>query len=261
MTWLRTLVVAGLLTYRALFGWMSPWILVPSLIVTPLAQILFFAYIGRGAGVASDEFFIVGNAIQYAAIPCLIGTTSTIAGERIQGTLGLIFISPASRVALIVGRTLPVVFNGLGVSVFGLLAGSAVLGTDPHVSSLGSIVLTIIVSVIACTGLGLVNAALGLILRDTAMLSNLFFGALLLISGANIPRDSLPGWLNQLGAWLPLTHGIEAVRMLAAGATITGVSNLLYAEITIGIAYWFLGAVLLRVLEKHSRTAALLELS
>lgn len=253
------LVIGGVLSYRALFGWMSPWILVPSLLVTPLAQIMFFTYIGRSAGVASDGFFVIGNAVQYAAIPCLIGMTSTVVGDRLQGTLGIVLASPASRLALVIGRSLPIVLNGLAVSLFGLLAGSQVLGVEVDTGALGPIALAIVVSVFACTGLGLVNAALGLRLRDTAMVSNLLYGALLLASGANIPRQLLPDWLNGLGTWLPLTHGIEAARMLAAGASVVDVRGLLGAELALGVGYGVLGMAMLRVLEWRSRSAASLE--
>ena len=47
---LRVFFVGGLMSYRALFNWLSPWILVPSFLVAPLFQILLFTYVGRAAG-------------------------------------------------------------------------------------------------------------------------------------------------------------------------------------------------------------------
>src|SRR5262249_48155863 len=83
----RLFLVGGLVSYRALFNWLNPWILVPTFVLSPLFQILLFVYIGRTAAVGSDEFFLIGNAVQYAAIPCLFAMGSTIAGERQWGTL------------------------------------------------------------------------------------------------------------------------------------------------------------------------------
>src|SRR3954471_21041407 len=119
MSWLRILTVGGITSYRALFGWTSPWILVPSLLVAPLAQILLFTYVGRSAGVGSDAFFVLGNAVQYCAIPCLFGMTSTVVGERLQHPLGVLLASPAPRLPLLLGRSLPVLLNGVGVALFG----------------------------------------------------------------------------------------------------------------------------------------------
>ena len=54
MTSLRVFFVGGLISFRALFNWLSPWIYIPSMLVAPIFQILLFAYIGRNAGVESD---------------------------------------------------------------------------------------------------------------------------------------------------------------------------------------------------------------
>ena len=69
-------------SYRALFGWLSPWILIPTFIVEPVFQVLFFAFVGRDAGVGEDTFFLIGNAMQFASIPCLFAMGNTIGGER-----------------------------------------------------------------------------------------------------------------------------------------------------------------------------------
>ena len=53
MTSLRVFFVGGLISFRALFSWLSPWIYVPAMLVAPIFQILLFAYIGRSAGVES----------------------------------------------------------------------------------------------------------------------------------------------------------------------------------------------------------------
>lgn len=261
MNSVRILVIGGLTTYRALFNWISPWILVPSLLVAPLAQILLFSYVGRSAGVESDVFFVVGNAVQYSALPCLFGMTSTVVGERLQRTLGIILVSPAPRLALVIGRSLPVMLNGLAVSVFGLVAGSALLGLPVRAATLGPVTLTIVVSVFGCTGLGLVAAAVGLRLRDTAALPNILFGILLLCSGADIPRHALPGWLAGIGDWLPLTHGIAAARSVVEGGSIAGAGRDLAAEALLGLGYGMAGALMLRLLERRSRSAATLDLS
>ena len=54
MTATRIFFIGGLMSYRALFGFLSPWVFVPSLLVAPIFQILLFAYIGRNPGLADD---------------------------------------------------------------------------------------------------------------------------------------------------------------------------------------------------------------
>ena len=259
MTSVRVFFVGGLISYRALFSWLNPWVYIPSFLVAPVFQILLFVYIGRSAGLESDSFYVIGNALQYAAIPCLFAMANTIAGERNQQTLGYILITPARRLPLFLGRALPVVTNGFFVSVFALVVGGAIVGTHIPVSRYVPIVLVIAVSAFACTGLGLINAGLGLIARETAVLSNIFFGALLILSGANVPVHDLPGWLQAISGAVPLTHGITAARRLAAGDSFGSILGLLGTEALIGLVYATLGYALIRGTELASRRWATLE--
>jgi ABC-2 type transport system permease protein len=261
VTSLRIFVFGGLTSYRALFGFLSPAIFVPTLLVTPIFQILLFVFIGRSAGVNSDEFYVVGNALQYATIPCLFAMGQLIAGERFQRTLGYILVTPARRLPLFVGRALPVVLNGAMVSAFALVVGASILDVHLPASSLAPLGLVVIVTAFSCTGLGLITAGLGLRFREVAVLGNVMFGLLLVFTGANVPLDDLPAWMRATSNLLPLTHGIEAARQLADGATLGHVAGLVTKEATIGAVYGVAGYALVRYMERQSRVHASLEVS
>jgi ABC-2 type transport system permease protein len=261
VTSLRIFFYGGQMTYRALFYWLTPQIYVPSLLVAPIFQILLFAYIGRSAGLESDEFYVVGNAIQYAAIPCLFAMTQMIGGERYQNTLSAILVSPARRVPLFFGRSLPVILNGAFVSAFSLTAGVLILNVDIPLSSAPGLAFVIVVAAFSCTGLGLINAALSLRIRENAVLSNVIFGFLLIFTGANVPLDELPNWMSTISQYLPFTHAIAAARELADGASFGSVTDTLGTELLIGLAYLVAGYALLRVFEWQGRKHATLEQS
>jgi ABC-2 type transport system permease protein len=261
MTALRIFFVGGLTSYRALFNWLSPWILVPTFFIAPLFQILLFAYIGRTTHLESDKFYVIGNALQYSALPCLFGMGNTISGERYQHTLPLVLATPAQRIPLFVGRALPVILNGFLVSAFALFAGGAILGVHIAAGALAPLVVVIAVTAFCCTGLGLVNAALALRVRENAVTSNILFGLLLIFCGVNVPLSTLPQWMNTVSQGLPLTHGIEAARRLADGASFGSVSGLALTELLIGCVYAVCGYVLLRVLETESRRRGSLEVA
>jgi ABC-2 type transport system permease protein len=255
----RIFFVGGLMSYRALFNWLSPWIFIPSLLIAPLFQILLFAYIGRAASLESDEFYVIGNALQYASIPCLFAMGNTIAGERWQQTLPVILATPARRLPLFVGRALPVIANGFVVALFALVVGGAILGVHIPASAWWPIAVATAVTAYSCTGLGLVNAALGLRVRETAVLGNIIFGLLLIMCGVNVPLDDLPGWMSTIAQGLPLTHSIDAARQLADGATLGDVAGLLGAELLVGTVWAVIGYVLLRYFEWEARRRATLE--
>jgi ABC-2 type transport system permease protein len=123
------------------------------------------------------------------------------------------------------------------------------------------VALAIAAAAFGCTGLGLINAAIGLRLRDTAVLSNILFGLLLLLCGADVPLHALPGPLARIGGWLPLTHGLAAARSLAGGAGLAAAGPALLTEVLLGIGYGVTGVLLLRLLEVRSRRVASLELA
>jgi ABC-2 type transport system permease protein len=258
-TSLRIFFIGGLTSFRALFGWLSPWILIPTYVVAPIFQILLFVYIGRAARVQSDEFYVIGNALQYAAIPCVFAMTHTIAGERYQNTLGAVLATPAGRIPLFLGRSLPVIVNGFFVSAFSLAAGGAIVGIHVPARSVAPIALVIAVTAFSCTGIGLTTAAIGFLARETSTLDNIVFGILLVFCGVNVSLSDLPGWMSTTAQGLPLTHGIEAARKLANGASLSHVGGLVTVEALVGAAYALIGYGLIRFMERQSRVHATLE--
>lgn len=258
---LRVFAIGGFLSYRALFGWLNPYLFVIILLVPSVTQILFFAYLGRAAGVEDDTFYVVGNAVVAAAVPCLFGMADTITDERYTHTLSLLVVSPASRLALFLGRAAPVAVNGAVVAAFAFVVGSLVLGVSVPLAALPALGVTILVTGFACTGLGIVNASLGLRWRESALLSNLILYFLLLAAGVNVPLNLLPGWLSTVAQGLPVTHGVEAARELVAGSTLADVLPLLAAELGVGLAYAAAGLFLVRLFEVEARRGASLELA
>ena len=80
-----------------------------------------------------------------------------------------------------------------------------------------------------------------------------------LLCGVNIPLDTLPGWLAQIGRLLPLTHGIAAAREIAAGASLGSVGGLVWTELGIGLAWGAIAFALVCWFEFEGRRRASLE--
>lgn len=259
MNSLRVFFRGGVTSYRALFGWLNPWVALPMFVIAPLFQLLFFAYLGRATDVKSDTYFVVGNALLAASLPGILGVSGSVSGERYTKTLGMLLTSPANRLALFLGRTLPAVANGFVVSAFCLVSGALVLDVHIAPSAVPGLVLVILVSAFSCSALGLCTGAVGLRIRNVISLAWVFQPVLLLVSGANVPRDRLPDWLQAIGSGLPLMHGIEAARDLVAGQTLVESGGPLLLELVIGLAYGVAGVLLLRLFEFESRRTASLE--
>jgi ABC-2 type transport system permease protein len=256
---LRVFFVGGYLSYRALFNWMHWSYYVPTMLGSPIFQVLFFAYVGRFAQLRDDEFFVTGNAVQLSAMAGVYGMAMTIGGERWTQTLSPLMASPASRLPLFLGRSLPLIANGIVTSAFAFTVGWLLLDFEMAPAQIPALAVVVAASAFACTSLGLVVGALGLRARDVFFVANLVVFLLLLFCGVNIPLESLPGWMEAVARALPLTHGIEAARAVADGASLAEVDHLVWTELGIGAVYAALGYTLFRVFEFEGRRRASFE--
>jgi ABC-2 type transport system permease protein len=131
----------------------------------------------------------------------------------------------------------PVIVNGFFVAAFSLTVSSLMLGVRLPAGVIAPLVLVIAVSTFSCTGLGLVAAGIGLIVRETSVLSNIVFGVLLVFTGANVPLREMPDWIATVAQGMPFTHGIAAARSLADGASLAGVGGQVGGEFLVGSIY------------------------
>jgi ABC-2 type transport system permease protein len=255
----RVFFVGGRISYHALFNWISPLLYVTTMLGSPLFQILFFTYLGRYAESQDDLFFIVGNAVQVSAMAGIYGMTMGIANERNYGTLSPLLATPANRLAIFTGRALPFVVNGLVVSAFGFAVSWLLLDFRPAEGSVPALALVVTVTTCSCTALGMLIGSIGLRARDVFFGANLVYFLMLLACGVNVANEDLPGWLAAIGRCLPLTHGIEAAREVAAGEPLGDVAGLLVTEALIGLAYASAAYVLFRFFEAEGRRRGSLE--
>ena len=256
---LRTFFVGGLIAYRGLFNWITPAMYIPTMLGSPLFQVIFFTKLGQYAHAESRDFYIVGNAIQTCAMSSVYGMTMAIANERWFGTLGPLLASPANRAAVFLGRGVPVFFNGLLVSAFTFAAGVVLLGFRPPLSSVPALAGIVVVTTISCTAFGMLLGSFGLRAKDFFFAANMAYFLMLLFCGVNIPLRDLPGWMAAIGRCLPLTHGIAAARRVAAGGSLSAVSGLVATELGVACAYAAAAYLLFRVLERESRRSAVLD--
>ncbi|HZQ81339.1 MAG TPA: ABC transporter permease [Gaiellaceae bacterium] len=256
--WLSIFFVGGVIAYRGLFNWIRPAMYIPTMLGSPLFQLIFFTKLGQYAHAESRDFYIVGNSIQVCAMSSVYGMTMAVANERWFGTLGPLLASPANRAAVFLGRGVPVLANGLLVSAFTFGIG-VLLGFRPPVSAVPALALIVVVTTTSCTAFGMLLGSIGLRAKDFWFAANMAYFLMLLFCGVNIPLGDLPGWMSFVGRCLPLTHGIEAARRVSDGASLGSVAGLVGTELLVGACYAAAAFMLFRVLEHESRRSAVLD--
>jgi ABC-2 type transport system permease protein len=257
---LRLFWQGAILSYIALFHWLEPVTYAASKIVSPLAQILFFTFLGTYAtGRSNAHFYVIGNAMQIAAVSGIFGVVMAIGGDRWNGTLPYLFGTPANRSVMFFGRAFIHVLDGILGVIIGFVWGVLLLKLDLSQTNLGLLALTITITTLSTCGMGLLMGCIGLITVNVMFVNNTVFYALLIFSGANIPVASLPGWMQVISSGLPLTRGIAAARALITGASWQDVAPLLRGELLVGLAYGFLGYILFSWFETQAKRSGKLE--
>jgi ABC-2 type transport system permease protein len=257
---LRLFLQGAILSYIALFRWLRPSAYLASKVVMPLNQILFFTFLGMYAtGRDSASFYVIGNAVQMAAISGIYGVTMSIGGDRWDGTLPYLFGTPANRMAMFFGRAFVHVFDGMLGVALGLMWGAVLLGLDLSQADPLALGLIILITTISTSGLGLLMGCLSLITRHMMFINNTVYFLLLVFSGANVPLTTLPRWMRSVSQFLPLTRGIASARSVIAGASPAEVASLLAGELLIGLVYIFLGYSLFCWFEFQAKRRGTLE--
>jgi ABC-2 type transport system permease protein len=257
---LRLFWQGTLLSYVALFHWLRPTTYLASKILSPLAQIFFFTFLGVYAtGRDNASFYVIGNAIQIAATSGIYGVTMSIGGDRWNGTLPYLFGTPANRLFMFLGRSFVHIIDGVLGVIIGLLWGVLLLGVDLSHANLAALALTILITTFSTSGLGLLMGCVSLVTTNVMFVNNSVYFLLLIFSGANLPIDSLPVWMQRVSWALPLTRGIASARSLIAGASFYEVLPLLIGEFFLGLGYVVLGYGMFRWFETQAKARGTLE--
>jgi ABC-2 type transport system permease protein len=252
----------AILGYVALFHWLRPIQYAASKIVMPLAQMFFFVYLGTFAtGQDNAAFYIIGNALQIAAVSGIYGVTMSIGGERNEGTLPYLFGAPANRMLIFLGRAFMNIIDGAIGVVIAFFWGVVLMGLDLSHTNITALALTIVITTLSTCGFGLLLGSVALVTVNVMFINNLVYFLLLIFSGANVPLQSLPAWVQAISSALPLTRGIAAARLLVGGASLAEAGPLLLGELGIGLMYSLVGYLLFAVFEVEAKKRGTLELA
>lgn len=256
---LRIFWQSSVLSYIALFRWLRPQTYLASKIAMPLSQMLFFVFIGTFGGGQPTSFYVIGNAIQIAAVSAIFGVTMSVGGDRNEGTLVYLFGTPANRLIMFIGRGFIHIIDGVIGVIIAFAWGIILLGLDLSRTDLPALILIVLITTFSTTGLGLLMGCLSLITLNVMLINNTVYFLLLVFSGANVPLAQLPQWMQSISQFLPLTRGIAAARALIDGGRLADVSGLLAGEVLLGVIYITIGYVMFRWFEVEAKRRGTLE--
>lgn len=257
---IRLFYHGAFLSYIALFAWLRPAQYITTKLISPFVYMAFFVFLGKFASGNDDaSFYVIGNAIQIVSLSGIYGVSMSIDGDRWNGTLIYLFGTPANRLFLFVGRAFMHILDGILGIIISLTLGVLIFHLDLSQTNFPALILTILVTTLSTSGMGLLLGCLGLMTRNVMFINNTVFFSLLVFSGANVPVETLPGWAQAVSAVLPLTRGIASARQVIGGASFQEVLPLLGGELWIGLVYTVFGFILFRWFEQQAKKRGTLE--
>jgi ABC-2 type transport system permease protein len=184
------------------------------------------------------------------ALTVFFGTVQStgyaIAGERQDGTIVRILMTPISRGAVILGKTVHQLILQLIRAVILILVAITLLGVTMNGSWL-LVALVLIIFTFSAVGLGIAISAVSEDMTSFQQLSMLFTLPSMFTTGVFYPLSSIPTWMQWIAYTMPLTYANDAMRtIMVKGQGLDFVANDLIILLVFAVFYFGLGVYLFR---------------
>ena len=211
----------------------------PNGLVQPLKFVEKPAY---GTGKENIDFIIPSIIALTIFQGAVMGMGRAVAGEKRDGSLTRVFLTPTSNVTIILGTLLFYIIFEIFRSSFLILLAMNLF----HVKIEGSL-LAVFAILIVYAG---VSTAIGMFISSLVKTEQQYFGMAMLVSmptiflaGAFFPIQAMPKFLQALAAFLPVTYAGDALRgVMTKGFSIITIFNdifalLIFLAVTLGACF------------------------
>jgi len=188
--------------------WITPIYFMGKAFSTNGQALGFAAYSGTGDYMS---FILLGTVLTNFIMTVFWGMGYALKQDMDAGVLESNWLTPVSRLLILVGRTLTSLLTTAVTSLVMLIIAGALFGFKPTGNTLAAF-LTAIPMLIGLYGFGFAFAAIVLLMREANTLIDVSSFLVQGLSGTNFPVQSLPSWLIPIALALPLTYGLDAVR-------------------------------------------------
>jgi ABC-2 type transport system permease protein len=138
------------------------------------------------------------------------GVAYTLVTEREQGILRRLWVTPATASTVVAANAVrSLVTVSVSLTMQGLVAW-LVLDVD-FGAPLLLVATVLLFGIVAFVPLGLIMGSSAKDMRSAPAIGNLIFFPMIFLSGAALPMDLLPGWLQTFGRLLPTTYLVQAL--------------------------------------------------
>lgn len=158
-------------------------------------------------------FLLIGVAFSDYLTLSLQTFADGIREGQVTGTLEIIFASPTTFPVFLFASSLSAyLFTSLRILLY-LLCGAAFFGLDISKVNFPSAALVFVISILMLIGIGILNAALVLVVKRGDAAIKVIMVVSLFLGGIIFPPEALPGWIRDVSGWIPLTYCLKGLRL------------------------------------------------
>ena len=188
--------------------WITPVYFMGQAFSTNGQALGFAQYSGTGDYMS---YILVGTALSNFILTVFWGMGFALKEDMDAGVLESNWLTPVSRIHILIGRTLTSLLTTTITSTIMLALAAFMFGFKPTGDVLAAL-LAAIPMLVGLYGFGFAFAGIVLLMREANTLVDVSSFLVQGFSGANFPVKSLPYWLIPISLILPLTYGFDAVR-------------------------------------------------
>lgn len=167
------------------------------------------------------SYLSIGFAFSSFIFSAAFGGSQAIRGEQQQGTAELVFVTPANKIAWLLGKMMGQLIFGVISFCIILFSGFLLFGFHPEAPpNIPVAVLSIILTMLAMTSFGFLYGGICFLAKREEELSQVLWPLMTFFSGLAFPIEILPAWAKLIAQIIPLTWGLDAARralLLGAG--------------------------------------------
>jgi ABC-2 type transport system permease protein len=204
----------------------NPFVIAGSLIQPVIFLVLFTQVFGQvatgainrgGASISYETFLLPAIAMQ---VSLAAGAASGIGlvNDMEEGLFEKVLVTPMSRTAVFLGKTAAEILR-IVVQILIILGMGVLLGADIATGIPGAIGIVCMGILFSLWFVAFSNIV-AVLTRDqesTIIGANLLQFPLLFVSTAFLPLEFLPGWIQTIATFNPVTYGVDGARALMLG--------------------------------------------
>jgi len=231
--------------------WVTPVYFMGQAFSTNGQALGFAQYSGSGDYMS---YILLGTALSNFILTVFWGMGYALKEDMDAGVLESNWLTPISRIHILIGRTLTSLLTTTVTSLIMLALAGLLFGFHPTGNAVAAF-LTAIPMLIGLYGFGFAFAGIVLLMREANTLVDVSSFLVQGLSGANFPIRSLPYWLIPVSLMLPLTYGFDAVRgwLLHTNTLLPLNTEVLLLIVFMFVMLWFGSWVFYRI-ERRVRT-------